>query len=118
MARLFRYRYVVFGTSFAGDLRTRVLQGGDEAQGTLFANALATDVGGSCCGSIEPLTILDHHFQGEAQFPSASAAVLHKAGQIRERFRDQDLVWLVTHKEPDFDAFCSMYLARWIIEDP
>jgi hypothetical protein len=28
------------------------------------------------------------------------------------------MVWLVTHEEPDFDAFCSMYLARWIIEDP
>ena len=25
--------------------------------------------------------------------------------------------WL-RHKEPDFDAFCSIYLARWIIEDP
>ena len=27
-----------------------------------------------------------------------------------------DVLWLVSHQEPDFDAFCSMYLARWIIE--
>ncbi len=77
-----------------------------------------TDVGGTCWGANEPLPIIDHHFLRESQFPSASAAVLHKASQIRQRFGDQDLVWLVTHKEPDFDAFCSMYLARWIIEDP
>ncbi len=50
--------------------------------------------------------------------PFASAAVLHKASQIRQRFGDQDVVWLITHKEPDFDAFCSMYLARWIIDSP
>ncbi len=118
MARTFRYRYVGFGTSFAGDPRTRGPQSGDEMPGTLFANALATDVGGTCWGANEPLPIIDHHFPGEAQFPSASAAVLHKASQIRQRFGDQDLIWLVTHKEPDFDAFCSMYLARWIIEDP
>lgn len=118
MARTFRYRYVDFGTSFAGDPRTRGPQGGDESPATLFANALATDVGGTCWGANEPLPIIDHHFQGEAQFPSASAAVLHKASQIRQRFGDQDPVWLVTHKDPDFDAFCSMYLARWIIEDP
>src|SRR5579863_621520 len=118
MARTFRYRYVDFGTSFAGDPRTRGPQSGDQDPGTLFANALATDVGGTCWGANEPLPIIDHHFQREAQFPSASAAVLHKASQIRQRFADQDLVWLVTHKEPDFDAFCSMYLARWIIDDP
>ncbi len=118
MARTFRYRYVNFGTSFAGDPRTHGPQSGDETPGTLFANALAIDVGGTCWGANEPLPIIDHHFEREAQFPSASAAVLHKANQIRQRFGDQDLVWLVTHKEPDFDAFCSMYLARWILEDP
>jgi hypothetical protein len=117
MARTFRYRFVDFETSFAGDLRTRSPQSGDEMPGTLFANELATDVGGTCWGVNEPLPIVDHHFHRDAQFPSASAAVLHKASQIRQRFADQDLIWLVTHKEPDFDAFCSMYLARWIIED-
>ena len=84
----------------------------------LFANELVTDVGGTCWGTNEPLAIIDHHFSGEGQFPSASAAVLHKAKLIRERFTQSpsDALWLVSHKEPDFDAFCSMYLARWIIE--
>jgi len=120
MAPTFRYRYVDFGTVFTGDPRLR--DAGDAAQspGTLFANELATDVGGTCWGSNGPLAIIDHHFPGDGQFPSASAAVLHKAQVIRDRFarQESDVLWLVTHKSPDFDAFCSMYLARWIIESP
>ncbi len=119
MALTFRYRYVNFGTGFTGDPRLR--DGGNtlEAPGTLFANELATDVGATCLGSNEPLAILDHHFARECQFPSASAAVLHKARFIRDRFAHSpgDLLWLVTHKEPDFDAFGSLYLARWILEE-
>ena len=118
MAPIFRYRYVDFGTTFAGDPRDRGLESGADSPGTLFANALAVDVGGTCWGVNEPLAIIDHHFQRDAQFPSAAAAVLHKANLIRDRFARRDVVWLVTHKEPDFDAFCSMYLARWIIESP
>jgi hypothetical protein len=118
MALTFRYRYVNFGTVFTGDPRLR--DGGNtlEAPGTLFANELATDVGATCLGSNEPLAILDHRFARECQFPSASAAVLHKARFIRDRFAHSpgDLLWLVTHKEPDFDAFGSLYLARWILE--
>ena len=120
MAPTFRYRYVDFGTVFTGDPRLR--DAGDAAQspGTLFANELAADVGGTCWGSNGPLAIIDHHFPGDGQFPSASAAVLHKAQLIRDRFarQESDVLWLVTHKSPDFDAFCSMYLARWIIESP
>jgi hypothetical protein len=120
MALTFRYRYVDFGTVFTGDPRIR--DAGDAAQspGTLFANELATDVGGTCWGNNEPLAVIDHHFSGEGQFPSASAAVLHKAQLIRNRFAKpgSDVLWLVTHKTSDFDAFCSMYLARWIIESP
>ena len=117
MALTFRYRYVDFGTRFSGDPRLR----GDsttDAPGTLFANELVTDVGGTCWGTNEPLAIIDHHFSGEGQFPSASAAVLHKAKLIRDRFGNPptDVLWLVSHKDPDFDAFCSIYLARWIIE--
>ena len=117
MARTFRYQYVDFGTSFVGDPRSRDAQNGNERPGTLFANSLATDVGGTCWGPNEPLAVIDHHFHREGQFPSASAAVLHKAEQIHQRFEGQKTIWLITHKEPDFDAFCSMYLARWIIED-
>lgn len=119
MALTFRYRYVDFGTVFTGDPRLR--DAGDAAQSprTLFANELATDVGGTCWGSNEPLAIIDHHFSCDGQFPSASAAVLHKAQLIRDRFAQPefDVLWLVTHQQPDFDAFCSMYLARWIIEN-
>ncbi len=89
-----------------------------DSPGTLFANALAVDVGGTCWGGNEPLPIIDHHFPRESQFPSASAAILHKASQSASASPNADVVWLVTHKEPDFDAFCSMYLARWIIETP
>jgi len=118
MAPAFRYRYVDIGTVFTGDSRTRGAQSGDDSPATLFANELACDVGGTCWGANEPLAILDHHPPNEAQFPSASAAVLHKAALIRDRFAPRDdVVWLVTHRQPDFDAFCSMYLARWAIEN-
>jgi len=120
MALTFRYRYVDFGTVFTSDPRLRDAGAATESPGRLFASELATDVGGTCWGSNEPLAVIDHHFPGDGQFPSASAAVLHKAQLIRDRFAQQknDLLWLVTHKQPDFDAFCSMYLARWIIESP
>jgi hypothetical protein len=116
MAPSFRYRYVDFGTVFTGDPRLR--DAAAESPRTLFANELAVDVGGTCLGSNEPLAVIDHHFPCDGQFPSASAAVLHKAQLIRDRFAQQesDILWLVTHQQPDFDAFCSMYLARWIIE--
>jgi hypothetical protein len=118
MATSFRYRYVDFGTVFTGDPRPRAADSAAESPSTLFVNEIVTDVGGTCWGSNEPLAILDHHFSGNAQFPSASAAVLHKAKLIRDRFFQSEcnLLWLVTHTQPDFDAFCSMYLVRWIIE--
>ena len=118
MALTFRYRYVDFGTSFTGDPRIRPAASAADSPSTLFANELVTDVGGTCWGSNEPLAIIDHHFSVEGQFPSASAAVLHKAKLIRDKFGRSsfDMIWLVSHKQPDFDAFCSMYLARRIIE--
>jgi len=119
MAPAFRYRYVDIGTVFTGDSHTRAAKTGADRPTVLYANELACDVGGTCWGANEPLAILDHHLSHEDRFPSASAAVLHKAKLIRERFTQlNDVLWLVTHKEPDFDAFCSMYLARWLIEDP
>ena len=118
MALTFRYRYVDFGTVFTGDLGTRPLGSANDSSATLFANELVTDVGGTCWGENEPLAIIDHHFSAEGQFPSASAAVLHKAKLIRDKFGHSsfELIWLVSHQEPDFDAFCSMYLARWLME--
>jgi hypothetical protein len=119
MAADFRYRFVDFGTSFTGDPRNRAATCAVESPGTLFANELATDVGGTCWGANEPLPVIDHHFLRDAQFPCAAAAVLHKAALIRQRFGNRPgTLWLVTHHEPDFDALCSMYLARWIVVDP
>src|ERR1700742_2639020 len=119
MARTIRYRYVDFRTVFTGDPGTRGADRGAESPSSLFANELVAGVGGTCWDINEPLTIIDHHFFRDGQFPSTSAAVLHKAKAIRDRFAHRDdVLWLVTHKRPDFDAFCSMYLARWIIEDP
>ncbi len=117
MALTFRYRFVDFGTRFSPADGTRDAGQGSQDPGTLFSNELVADVGGVCFGTDQPLAVIDHHFSREAQFPSASAAVLHKAKLIRGRFAGHDgLFWLVTHKQPDFDAFCSMYLARWILE--
>ena len=119
----FRYRYVRFGTHFTRSEAPRTE--GRRDPNTLHENELALDVGGSCWGiaaarreDVE-LAVIDHHFHRDSgQFPAAAAAVLYLAPKIAERFqkRDGDL-WLVTHEEPDFDAFCSMYLARRVIED-
>lgn len=113
----FRYRYVDFGMVFSA--RTGERPDGDRNDpNVLFDNELAVDVGGICWGhSGEPLQVIDHHFYRQGQLPSASAAVLHKAQLIRDRFGSRDsVIFLVSHTQPDFDAFCSMYLARWIIE--
>jgi hypothetical protein len=119
MAVTFRYRFVDFGAAFTAAEGIRAEKQGSDSPYSLFANELVTDVGGSCFSGNDQLPILDHHFRRDAQFPAASAAVLHKAKLIRDRFANLDGVfWLVTHKQPDFDAFCSMYLARWILEDP
>jgi hypothetical protein len=119
MALTFRYRFVDFGTVFSAGDGIRAVDQGSASPNTLFTNELVVDVGGTCVDGDETLAVIDHHFAREAQFPAASAAVLHKAKYIRRRFADtHGVVWLVTHKQPDFDAFCSMYLARWILEDP
>ena len=69
----------------------------------------------------EGAAVLDHHFyREEGQFPSASSAVLHNAARIYETFgrppvdkegaaAGSSVFWLVTHRQPDFDAFCAMY---------
>lgn len=118
MARTFRYRYVDIGTVFTGDSGQRDAADSTNSPAVLYANELACDVGGSFWGPGEPQAIIDHRNSIQTEFPSASAAVLSSTCRIREKFASQDTVWLVTHNEPEFDDFCSMYLARWIIEDP
>ena len=125
----FRYRHVPYGTDFtsADGVRTEAKTNParyseperDADAGRLYANELVVDVGGQCWGCKgEQQTILDHHFfRAGGQFPSAAAAVLHNAHRVWERFHalDGDL-WLVTHANPDFDAFCALYLARRLFE--
>lgn len=117
----FNHRYVGFGTAFAsapGSRQTTAHTPEDEAR--LYENELVVDVGGVCWGYAgETLAVLDHHFhrlEGN-QFPSAAAAVLHNAQRLFDRFTDATApLWLVTHREPDFDALCALFLARRILE--
>ena len=118
MAPTFRYRYVDVGTVFTGDSRRRDVQSGQDSPSTLYRNELACDVGGTCWDANQPLAILDPRGAARKQFPSASAAVLHKAAQIRDKFTAEDVVWLVTNNQPEFDALSSLYLARYLIADP
>src|SRR5580698_3684799 len=119
----FRYRFVPFGTRFIAAAGERREAGGPHPLRELHVNELAADVGGACWGHAgESEAVLDHHFYRDGgQFPSAATAVLHNAARIRERFAgrpDTDpnhTIWLVTHREPDFDAFASLYLARAVI---
>jgi hypothetical protein len=117
----FRYRFVGFGTRFSTAAATRIAPPVDENdRRTLCDNELAVDVGGVCWGHAEVKDhVIDHHFHRDdgGQFPSAAAAVLHQAPLLAEKLGDlHGDFWLVTHRDPDFDAFCSMYLARCLID--
>ncbi len=113
----FRYRYVNFGTNFQPAAGDRADSNG--APERLHANEIALDVGSSVwSGDGEAYAVVDNHFYPHP-FPSAAAGVLHLAGKIHRRFVDRqqqpETVWLVSHRQPDFDAFCAMYLAREVI---
>ncbi|MCE9546350.1 MAG: hypothetical protein K8T25_12620, partial [Planctomycetia bacterium] len=113
----FKYRYVDFGTQFRAAAGTRA--DASAAPEQLHENELAMDVGGVCWGvNGEQRTVIDHHFFWPHGFPSATAAVLHVADRIHERYSalgPDDVMWLVAHRQPDFDAFASMYLARSVL---
>jgi hypothetical protein len=113
----FRYRHVDFGTNFESRPGGRTLADVRGNPRALHENEIALDVGNICWGCDEErLAVIDHHLQRKNQSLSASAAVLHKAELITEKVasRNTGLIWLVTHVQPDFDAFCSMYLTRSI----
>jgi hypothetical protein len=111
----FRYRFVDFSTRFTAARGLRENGAGEPQR--LFENEIALDVGGECWGFNTDAAVLDHHFPRPGQFPSASAAVMHHAEPLLRAFGEGgfDQVWLVSHREPDFDAFASMYLARTLI---
>ena len=115
----FRYRYVNFGTNFQPSDGARTDANG--APERLHENEIAVDVGSATWldGDGEACAVVDNHFYPHP-YPSAAAGVLHLADKIHRRFSDRsndsDSVWLVSHRQPDFDAFCAMYLAREVID--
>lgn len=112
----YRYRYVPYGTSFTALAGARPEDESNPAR--LYENELAFDVGGVCWGYAgETRRVLDHHFSRKSgQFPAAATAVLHAAEQIAgSASASFETLWLVTHRDPDFDAFCSMFLARQLV---
>jgi hypothetical protein len=118
-AKVFRYRYVAFGTRFTSAPGFRAP--GDEANpSTLYANELAVDVGGRAFAiDGETAAVFDHHFGGAERPPCAAVAVLQRANAIAARFGDCEagVIWLVAHRDADFDALCALYLARWAIAE-
>ena len=103
MIKKFTYIYKPFGTNFS-------------EKSSLKDGEIATDVGGSCLAYNDQSLVIDHHFHRPDNFPSASAAVLHLAPLIYKRLQDSEQVTLITHEKPDFDALCSLYLVRRILE--
>jgi hypothetical protein len=117
--KLFRYRFVGYGTRFTPAAGFRA-PGDHTNPAALHENELAVDVGGRAWGlEGENAPIFDHHFVTAGSAPCAAAAVLHRADALRARFRtsEAEVVWFVSHREPDFDGFAAMYLARWLIEE-
>jgi hypothetical protein len=114
MPPLCKYRFVNFGTQFqsvAGD-RSEA----NSNPSALYANEVATDVGSRCWVRDGDPLVIDHHFSGPGRFPSASAGVMHLAPMLWDTFHDRDgELWLVTHRQPDFDALCSQYLVMSIV---
>src|SRR5438105_6868843 len=111
MKKGFHLRFVPFGTDFRrleGTVRSGTK---DPELSALCDNEIVVDVGGRCfgcrrseAGPAETSLIFDHHFPGEGNYPSASAAVLHRASDLVKILGSHDPVWIATHHEPDFDA--------------
>jgi hypothetical protein len=119
-----RYRYVGFGNPLRETAGARTESKDLASAEMLFENEVAVDVGNACWHQKgEKRRILDHHFELDDVMPSASAAVLFNVRALAdwanalaaESPPDREL-WLTTHQEPDFDAFCALNLARWILQ--
>jgi hypothetical protein len=116
MTPRFKYRFVDFGTRFVPRKEEKRTDAAVHPH-ILYANEIAVDVGSECYRAPGDPLVIDHHFTREGRFPSASAAVLHLSGLLGDEFPDRSgVIWLVTHRQPDFDAFCSQYLVKCILE--
>lgn len=114
-----RHRYIPFHTRLepAPGQRDAKVDASRDSVGKVFENDLIVDVGGRCRGYRgESLWVIDHHFHRvDDNFPSAAAAVLHLAPELAAAFKGKEEVWIATHSEPDFDAFCASYFARTLL---
>jgi hypothetical protein len=144
----FAYRSVGYGTRFEKSEDWRLKDWGpnrnapkdqqesDERtldERTLCFNEIAVDVGSTCLGYKGYfLRVFDHHFQREdlknGNFGSAALTVLSQARAVADWAKvvvenchpsePVATVWLVSHVQPDFDAYCSCYVASRLIQDP
>ncbi len=109
------HRFVSVGHLFTAEKGDRC--DSKAAEHLLFENEIATDVGSVCFGvKGEKRMIFDHH-EKEIPYPCASVAVAENAGAIREWAQGRSgAIWIVTHAPPDFDALCSAFLVRCLID--
>ncbi|MEQ1839089.1 MAG: hypothetical protein ABL994_01660 [Verrucomicrobiales bacterium] len=120
----FQYREVGFGTRFKKPADPSTIREKDSRKipepDVLCANELVVDVGNACLDyGGETQMIFDHHLERPDNFPSAAAAVIHHLEAITQwaaQLKEGSQVWLVTHKNPDFDAVTSRYLLRQILD--
>src|SRR5579884_3158729 len=123
---LIRQRLVRFGTTFRSNRTDDRVDERNPAPHELCRNELAVDVGSTCWGWLRPgsqepetLRVIDHHFQRNRQYPSASAAVLALDRKIHEWASslpaDVEQIWVATHQQPDFDALCAITLVEDIV---
>ena len=139
----FAYRSVGYGTRFEKSEDWRLKDWGpninapkeqrESEERTLCFNEIAVDVGSTCLGyKGYSLRVFDHHFQREdlknGNFGSAALTVLSQARAVADWAKvvvenchpsePVATVWLVSHVTPDFDAYCSCYVASRLIQDP
>ena len=139
----FAYRSVGYGTRFEKSEDWRLKDWGpnrnapkdhqESDERTLCFNEIAVDVGSTCLGyQGYSLRVFDHHFQREdlknGNFGSAALTVLSQARAVADWAKvvvencgpsePVATVWLVSHVQPDFDAYCSCYVASRLIQDP
>ena len=121
----FRQRFVPFGTAFQADEGEARADAGS-AREVLFRNEIVVDVGNTCWGWTDPVArttetrrIIDHHFERERQYPSASAGVLDLQEEIAAWAREvkDEEIWIVSHEQQDFDALCAITLVEDVIRN-
>jgi hypothetical protein len=122
-----RQRYVRSGTRFREHEAEDRLSEQQQPADHLCRNEIVVDVGSTCWGWLHPdetqpetLRIIDHHFHRAGQYPSSSAAVLDLDSKIADWAAaltgTVDVLWIVTHEDPDFDALCATTLVEDIIQ--